>query len=269
MCIKRKLCLFISVILLLAVSGCGGDNANPAAPSLGNSQIISAGEITEANSSVDESSVTDNPAILPVETPRDTLLPTLTASPEHNTTESPKTESADGDLVRVLDYIPSIFVELKYATDDNFTGSVIYDFTDAYLRYGTVKKLAQVQEEMLERGYSLKIWDAYRPVSAQFALWEACPDPVYVANPSTGYSSHSRGNTVDVTLVMADGSEIEMPTEFDDFSALADRDYSDVIETAKSNVLILENAMSSNGFNCYSGEWWHYSDSMSYSIIER
>ena len=89
-------------------------------------------------------------------------------------------EPADETLVTVTDYIPGIFVELKYATEDNFTGQVIYGFTDARLRYGTVKKLARVQAALLEQGYSLKIWDACRPVSAQFALWEVCPDPVYV-----------------------------------------------------------------------------------------
>ena len=158
--------------------------------------------------------------------------------------------------------------EMGEDTEDNFTGTIVYDFADAYLRYGTVKKLAGVQTELLTQGYSLKIWDAYRPVSAQFKLWEICPDPVYVANPNTGYSSHSRGNTVDVTLVLADGTEIEMPTGFDDFSTLADRDYSDVPADATGNVLILENMMKDYGFNCYSGEWWHYSDSSTYPVVQ-
>ena len=171
-------------------------------------------------------------------------------------------------LVRIRDHIPTVFVDLKYATKDNFTGMVIYDFTDPYLRYGTVKKLAKVQEELLDLGYSLKIWDAYRPPAAQFKLWNACPNPVYVANPNTGFSSHSRGNTVDVTLVMADGSEIEMPTGFDNFSALADRDYSDVSSAAAKNAKLLENLMKKHGFNCYFGEWWHYSDSVTYSVID-
>ena len=121
---------------------------------------------------------------------------------------------------------------------------------------------------MLNQGYSLKIWDAYRPVRAQFTLWSIYPNPAYVANPNTGHSSHSRGSTVDVTLVMADGAEIEMPTGFDDFSSLADRDYTDATEPAQINALILESAMSSGGFNCYLAEWWHYSDSISYPVIE-
>jgi D-alanyl-D-alanine dipeptidase len=270
--IKRKLCLMVAVILLLIVSGCDEDNVNPATPDLDDVQITSIEENSPSTNvtnelETDECSITGNP-VIHAEMPHDTPVPISSGIPESNITESLTIVLSDGDLLKVLDYIPSIYIELKYATDGNFTGSVIYDFTDAYLRYCTVKKLAQVQEEMLEQGYSLKIWDAYRPVSAQFILWDIYLDPVYVANPNTGYSSHSRGNTVDVTLVMADGSEIEMPTGFDDFASLADRDYSDVPEPAKSNVLILENTMSSNGFNCYSGEWWHYSDSTSYSVIK-
>lgn len=76
-----------------------------------------------------------------------------------------------------------------YATENNFTGVRIYDFTDAYLRYGTVKKLANVQKELKEQGYSLKIWDAYRPFEAQQKLWEVYPDPNYVANPANGMKS--------------------------------------------------------------------------------
>lgn len=174
---------------------------------------------------------------------------------------------SDEDLVLVSDYIPSIYIDLKYATEDNFTETVIYDFSEAYLRYGTVKKLAAVQDELLAQGYSLKIWDAYRPVSAQFILWNVYPDSNYVANPNTGSSSHSRGSAVDVTIVYSDGSELLMPTGFDDFSSLADRDYSDISDEAADNALVLENAMTNNGFIGYSKEWWHYSDSIVYAVI--
>ena len=85
-------------------------------------------------------------------------------------------ERKDSDIVNALDYIPDLEVELKYATMDNFTGKVIYEFTDVYLRYGTGKKLMAVQQDLREQGYLLKVWDAYRPVSAQKALWEAFPD---------------------------------------------------------------------------------------------
>lgn len=178
-------------------------------------------------------------------------------------------EPEDDEYVLVNKYIPDIYVELMYATDNNFTGVRIYDFTDAYLRYGTVKKLAQVQKELKQQGYSLKIWDAYRPFEAQQKLWEVYPDPNYVANPANGMKKHNIGGTVDITMVTADGSVISMPTEFDDFSLKADRDYSDIEdEEAVKNVMILQNAMENNGFTGYQGEWWDYSDTVEYEEVD-
>lgn len=177
-------------------------------------------------------------------------------------------EPEDADFVRVMDYLPSVFQELMYATDRNFTGQVIYDFTDAYLRYGTVKKLAAVSEDLAEFGLALKIWDGFRPVSAQRRLWEVCPDPAYVANPNKGFSSHSRGNTVDLTLVDAAGNEVEMPTGFDDFSAKADRNYADCTESAAAHAQMLEILMEKHGFSGYFQEWWHFSDTDSYPVEE-
>lgn len=187
------------------------------------------------------------------------------------TVPAPETEAAepsDGDFVRILDYIPTARQELPYATAENFTGQVIYDFEDAYLRYGTVKKLKAVSNDLAQMGMYLKIWDGFRPVSAQFRLWEACPDAAYVANPNTGYSSHSRGNTVDLTVVDAQGREFPMPTGFDDFSSRADRDYSDCSEEARNNAVILELLMEKHGFTGYSGEWWHYTDTERYPVEE-
>ena len=181
---------------------------------------------------------------------------------------APVPEPAPADLVAVVDYIPGIYTELRYASDNNFTHQVIYSFSDAYLRYGIVQKLASAQESLETAGYSLLIWDAFRPVSAQFKLWEICPDPAYVANPEKGYSSHSRGSTVDITLVTLDGDPVEMPTDFDDFTAMADRDYSDVSEEAAANAGLLEEAMTAAGFKPYSAEWWHYSDTEPYPVEE-
>ena len=178
-------------------------------------------------------------------------------------------EPEDDEYVLVKKYMPDIYVELMYATENNFTGVRIYDFTDAYLRYGTVKKLANVQKELKEQGYRLKIWDAYRPFEAQQKLWEVYPDPNYVANPANGMKKHNIGGTVDITMVAADGSVISMPTEFDDFSLKADRNYSDIDnEEAVNNVMILQNAMENNGFTGYQGEWWDYSDTVEYEAVD-
>lgn len=203
--------------------------------------------------------------------------PTIPPASQESTTEQPENETilqettalpepSDEDFVKIKDYIPDIVIDLRYSTDNNFTNQQIYDFTDAWLRFGTVKKLLQVQEELKESGYRLKIWDGFRPPSAQFKLWDVCPDPTYVSNPNNGFSSHSRGNTVDITLVFADGTELVMPTGFDDFSQKADRDYSDCSKDAADNALFLEELMIKYGFKPYFGEWWHFTDTQSYPV---
>lgn len=233
----RRFAWVLAALLCLAAAGCGGQRKTP--PPLDRMEETAPAEQEDA----------PEPAL----------------EPEQPSAE-PSPEPAAEDFVRVLDYIPDMQVDLRYATADNFTGEVIYPFTDAYLRYGTVEKLAAAQESLQAQGYGLLIWDAFRPVSAQFALWEICPDSRYVADPNKGFSSHSRGNTVDVTLVSLDGGAVSMPTNFDDFSAKADRDYSDVDGEAASHAAVLERAMTEAGFRPYSGEWWHFSDVERYDV---
>ena len=175
-----------------------------------------------------------------------------------------KQTPAPGEFVRVRDYIPNIFVELKYAAPDNFTGHTIYTFHDAWLRYSSTMKLARAQALLNAQGYSLVIWDAFRPHAAQHKLWEVYPVPGFVANPITGCSPHTRGNTVDAALVTLDGAPLEMPSEFDDFSDRAHRDYSHATPAAAKHAVILEQAMEQAGFNPYFDEWWHFVDADTY-----
>jgi D-alanyl-D-alanine dipeptidase len=175
-------------------------------------------------------------------------------------------EPKDSDFDRVAEYIPDVVIDLKYATDDNPCGKAIYHFKDAYLRYGTVKKLAAVQRELAAMGYALKIWDAYRPVTAQDEIWKVCKDTTYVTNPRRGYSIHCMGNNVDVTIISADGGELVMPSDFDVFSVIGDRDYSDCSAEAAKNAQFLEDIMLKHGFKSHAQEWWQYSDVDDYEI---
>lgn len=188
--------------------------------------------------------------------------PTAAATPSQAPTPEP------GDMVRVVDIIPDIRLDIRYAAAENFTGEVIYESAEAYLRRGTAEKLAKAQEELEELGYSLTVWDAWRPVAAQFALWRVCPDARYVADPFNGFSGHCRGNTVDITITTLDGEPVELPSGFDEFSALADRDYTDVSEAAAANARLLEDVMTRAGFAGYSAEWWHYTDTDAYEVVE-
>ena len=201
---------------------------------------------------------------VPITTPIPT--PQVTTVPEgDDLTEIAAIEPQDRELVRLKEFLPELTVDLRYATTDNFTGSKVYDFRDAWLRYGTVKKLAAAAALLEQEGYTLLIWDAYRPTSAQRILWNAKPDEKYVANPYKNGSSHSGGGTVDLTLLGPGGASVEMPSGFDNFSALADRDYSDVSAEAAEHAALLESAMTEAGFYPYAAEWWHYQDSALYT----
>ena len=193
-------------------------------------------------------------------------------APDKNSRETTATKAppaSDDDMVSVKDYAPSIRVELRYASRKNMTGKKLYDYHEAYLRYGTVKKLIKAQKKLEKYGMGIKIWDAYRTPAAQKKLWAVCPNPAYVSDPSKGTSSHTRGSAVDVTLVDMDGTELVMPTEFDNLTKLADRDYSDIDdEFARENAMLLEKTMKSCGFKAYSEEWWHFTDKDSYGVVK-
>ena len=96
----------------------------------------------------------------------DASIPPVQAVPESELAPMPEPEAAD--FVRVQEYLPDILVDLKYAGAENFTGQAVYDFTDAYLRYGTVQKLSSALDILMDQGYTLLIWDAFRPTQAQF-----------------------------------------------------------------------------------------------------
>ena len=210
---------------------------------------------------------TEPPTQPPTEIPETTAPEIPTDPPE---TEPPiiQPEPADEDFVNVKRYIPDAVIHLAYATEENFMGRKIYDFETCWLRYGTVKKLMAVREQLREQGMTLLIWDGFRPTAAQWKLWEVCPDSTFVANPNKGFSTHSRGNTVDITLVYEDGREVVMPTEFDAFSAMADRDYRDCDPEAAANAAFLEELMEAAGFKPYAKEWWHFQDTQTYPVEE-
>lgn len=162
---------------------------------------------------------------------------------------------------------PTAVLALRYATTDNFTGGVLpgYDAPVALLRREAVQALAQVAKRVEAQGYRLKIWDAYRPVRATLAMvrWTERQgrtdllDDGYIARRSR----HNQGVAVDLTLVRADdGTELDMGTSFDEFSARAHT--ANAVGVVAANRRILVDAMASAGFTNYTNEWWHFSYSV-------
>ncbi|AFQ42812.1 CapA family protein [Desulfosporosinus meridiei] len=164
-------------------------------------------------------------------------------------------------FVEVQQIVPSVVLDIRYATANNFTHSKLYESPAAKLRLGTAEKLKKVAEEIEKKGYRLKIWDAYRSPEVQFALWNLIPDSRFIANPYKGYSSHSRGSAVDLTLIDNQGNELVMPTGFDDFTEHAAR------VNDNENAKYLKEVMTKNGFKALASEWWHFDDLDTYEPV--
>jgi len=185
-----------------------------------------------------------------------------------------------------LTSIPNITVDIRYATANNFVGVNLYGtFNKAYLHKDAAKKLETAGRNLqLQRpGWKILVLDALRPQSVQKKLWirvEGTPQEQYVANPKIG-SVHNYGFAVDVTLVDANGIEVDMGTPFDNFTELSQpqlekkflREGKLALSQVK-NRRLLRDAMTKAGFTQLPNEWWHY-DALSiqdvknkYKIVE-
>lgn len=173
-------------------------------------------------------------------------------------TVSSSPAAPDERLIEVTpENIPGVVLDLRYATTNNITGMVLYPEAKAYLRQETIRKLRRVSRELKEEGYRLVIWDAWRPADAQRALWQAKPDGKFLTPPSK-ISRHRRGTSVDVSLADMDGKILPMPSDFDEFNAKADEDFSDVPKEKAQRARTLRNIMFKAGFSGVPDEWWHY-----------
>lgn len=150
-----------------------------------------------------------------------------------------------------------IDLALAYATPDNVCGRPLYARAAAYLHRDAAACLQRAITLARPLGLRLRLFDAFRPTEAQQALWEACPLPGFVAAPTEG-SAHSRGVAVDLTLLDAAGTTLDMGTAFDDFSPRSRHGDATVSPAAQRNRLLLLGLMRLAGFEHHADEWWHY-----------
>lgn len=182
------------------------------------------------------------------------------------------------DFVVLNDFVPHIVQEIRYYSTYNFIGERIdgYEEPVALMTREAARALKAVSNEMIVQGYRLKVFDAYRPVTAvkQFILWGIedtdirmkpyfYPDLMKQELFAKGYiakqSSHSRGSAVDLTLLdMKTGKELDMGSPFDLFSEVSHPDYRGVTEEQYENRMTLRRAMIRNGFSPIDCEWWHF-----------
>ncbi|MGV0835257.1 M15 family metallopeptidase [Mycolicibacterium thermoresistibile] len=174
-------------------------------------------------------------------------------------------------LIDVTSIIPDAVVDLRYATARNIVDAPLYPADARCLVHESLAAGLTTAAAVLRRdGEVLVFWDCYRPRHIQGQLFEAVPDPAWVARPGQYARSHEAGRSVDVTLAavrpecptarQVDGYCLaEMGTDFDEFSVRAHADAVDgVSQRAQQNRVRLRTAMTTGGLTGYPGEWWHF-----------
>tara|TARA_B100001113_G_C21043878_1_gene593606 strand:- start:51 stop:713 length:663 start_codon:yes stop_codon:yes gene_type:complete len=181
-------------------------------------------------------------------------------------------------FVYINDIDSSIKIDLRYSTNNNFTGKVIdgYKSNKGIISIEAAKALSQVQQDLLTRNLSLKIFDAYRPQMAVNYFINWAEDLSDTINKSLYYpkieksqlfplgfiaekSGHSRGSTVDLTIIdIKTNKELDMGTPYDFFGPESATNFINITDKQRSNRLLLLEIMTRNGFENYSKEWWHY-----------
>ena len=168
-----------------------------------------------------------------------------------------KQEIADTTFVNLKDFSQEFIYDMKYATEDNFLKAKVYDCAECLLRFKTVQALIAANTDFNKKGFKIKLYDCYRPLSIQKKMWEIVSNPEYVADPKKG-SIHNRGGAVDISLVDSKGKEVDMGTPFDFFGIQAGHNYTKLSNEVKSNRKYLKKVMIKNGFNSFDSEWWNY-----------
>ena len=163
----------------------------------------------------------------------------------------------ESDFVRLKDLSSDFVYELKYATPDNFLKQAVYDCGECYLRKNTAEALVKANKAFIQLGYRIKLFDCYRPLSVQKKMWKILPGTHYVANPAKG-SKHNRGAAVDLTLVDAQGRELNMGTPFDFFGKEAHDTYTEHCKEVLENRKLLKETLNKYNFKSIYSEWWHY-----------
>jgi zinc D-Ala-D-Ala dipeptidase len=186
----------------------------------------------------------------------------------------PKPEASvrKAELVELITLDPTIKLDVRYATSNNFVGRPLYKQERAFLQRPAAEALARAHRELKHYGYGLLIFDGYRPWRVTKLFWEVTPAALkkFVANPRQG-SRHNRGCAVDLSLYdLKTGKEIPMPSEYDEMTDRAYPSYTGGTAEQNRTRDLLKQEMEKQGFTVFSIEWWHfdYKDWREYAILD-
>lgn len=174
------------------------------------------------------------------------------------------------DLVELVKLDPTIKLDVRYASSNNFLGTPVYTQARAFLQRPAAEAVARASQKLRAMGYSLIIHDGYRPWYVTRIFWDATPDKqkIFVADPAEG-SKHNRGCAVDLSLYdLKTGAEVVMPSGYDEMTERAYADYAGGTEEERERRSLLRSAMTEQGFLVNPTEWWHfdYKDWRQYGI---
>ncbi|WP_304161053.1 M15 family metallopeptidase [Mesonia mobilis] len=177
-----------------------------------------------------------------------------------------QTKDSLSHFIDLENYDDSFTYDVRYATSNNFLEQPIYDCEKCLLLPEVAEALAKANNYFCDLGYQIKLFDCYRPLSAQKKMWEIYPDARYVANPYTKKSVHNRGAAVDLTLVNKEnGKPLEMGTGYDHFGEEAHQAYKKLPAKVLANRKLLREGLKKFGFHTIRTEWWHYDFGRAYS----
>lgn len=171
-----------------------------------------------------------------------------------------ETGTRASDLVELVTLDPTIRLDVRYATRDNFLSTPVYTQARAFLQRPAAEALVAVNAELRRQGWGLLVHDAYRPWYVTRIFWDATPDDkkTFVADPARG-SKHNRGAAVDLTLYdLRTGEPAVMPSLYDEFGERAASDYAGGTAEQRRRRDLLRAAMEAHGFTVNPTEWWHF-----------
>ncbi len=259
----------LPILCALLLAACGNDNPNVTAPPPapgGGQQLDTITAVAEENKDVEElPAKPSSPATAPVikSSPKSGAGAGIgTAAPAPAPAKPPVPAAvssfAQNGFSEVTALDPTIRLDIRYATANNFTKSKIYDCPRCLLRPEAAKALVKAHKALQKNGYALKMFDCYRPRPYQQRLWDKVPNPDYVTPPAKG-SMHSRGAAVDLTIVDKEGKELDMGTPYDFFGKAAHTDHTNLPAAVLANRKMLRQALEAVGFKGIRTEWWHFS----------
>lgn len=189
-------------------------------------------------------------------------------------TAVPKIKGAnrEADLIELIKLDDTIKLNIHYAREDNFVGRPVYTEARAFLQRPAAEAVVRVHQKLKKQGLGLVIFDGYRPWTITKLFWDVTPEDKrkFVANPEKG-SKHNRGCAVDLSIFdLKTGKELEMPSDFDEFTMRASPDYKGATPLQTKNREMLRRLMESVGFAVNPNEWWHfdYKDWQDYPLFD-